>query len=360
LHHLVVTQAEECFRAAPAALSDPHPALYLARGQFFRLRLRPVMDRLLAAYATALGPLQGRVSDAQDPLRMLSQHKEWRRLLEMIDRRPPAESDPEVRGYFGKAADILYPMGGADPAKTASLLRASRIRDAALREGEPAHLFPSVGFDLVPVKHAWKLEWERMRANDAMVALDHAAVLQGFRETTGLVVWEVGGGLGIFACLFKAMFPTTRYIISDVPARLLFSETLIRATYPKACIARREGQPVPEEAHADFVLMPLPETPRAEDGPLELTVGFNGLDDLPCEMVERVIAAAHRAGGRYLHVAELSQASPRRLCDDLLEHLTPFYWPHVIPTASEKVEQAAEGRGVPSLKHTVGWRKLVV
>jgi|GEM_PF-5701578 len=319
---------------------------------------------MLAAYRMAVEHLQDAGSSDPFARDVLFPHKEWRRLLERIDRRPAAQESEAVRAFFATLAETLYPAAKGSAENAEPVLQTMRAAGDDLRAHAPDGLLPTLSIDMLPPESAWKLQWELAQAQDTMVALEHASVLQGFREDPHAVAWEIGAGFGLFACLFKTVFPRARYLISDTAPQLLAIETLIRSTFPDAAVVYRPASPAGEPPEggtasaADFVLVPLPALPAEADGPLEAVVGSNGLAELPCETVDRLVSAAHSQGARYFHVATSSMRSPRSLCDEVLAVVGRHYWPRVIPTQNQVGQKAAEEGGCILYTHTIGWRRL--
>ena len=108
---------------------------------------------------------------------------------------------------------------------------------------------------------------DTLKFYETLIAMDHAGVLEPFKEDAGKerIALEIGGGWGGFGYQFKQLFPEVTYIIVDLPQTLLFSGTYLKSLFPHADIYIEDPTDNFEDFNLgeyDFLLISAPSAKR--------------------------------------------------------------------------------------------------
>jgi putative sugar O-methyltransferase len=185
---------------------------------------------------------------------------------------------------------------------------------------------------------------ESLTYSECLLAMSLGCVLprEAGRRTT---VWEIGARWGGLAYQFKTLFPNTTYVISDSPEWLILSATYLMTAFPNMSFAFYAEGETPAWTHEDFVFVPHGALPTVTPPQIDLTVCIDSWEEMSEQEADAYARHAWHQGCPFLYTFR------RQPTDSRAEHVVAsYFWPHRIRLAYGKVE--------PSVRHTVGWRRI--
>ena len=240
-----------------------------------------------------------------------------------------------------------------------------RRRVTLLRKWQLGHvLVPEVatlgksGFMIGNERHSE----ESLRFALGAAALAEGGVLSAFRKPSDRgLVWEIGGGWGGFAYLFKTLCPNVTYLITGPLERLLVSASYVMSVCPGAR-CRFHGEPGTGDTWADWGNVDFvfaPESCLADLSPprLDLTVDIDELRGTAPARQAALVQRAHEWGSRYFY-----SMLPALAVDDPAapwDLIARFYWPHPISLRTER-SRVYRRLSPPEHEavHLIGWKRM--
>lgn len=204
---------------------------------------------------------------------------------------------------------------------------------------------------------------DTIRFFKALTALNDAAILDGFRDTTERrVVWEIGGGWGGFAFQFKTIFRNVTYLITGLPETLLVSAVYLMTAFPHARF-HFYGEPGDDVGtdgkQADFILAPEAAVPHLTPPRVDLVVDLMALRNMSERRVALHVQRAFDVGARYFYSMQPGPVFPAEP-SAAWQAIGRLYWPHPIPPRLD-ASLWVNADSVPQVDdyaHLVGWRRL--
>jgi putative sugar O-methyltransferase len=132
---------------------------------------------------------------------------------------------------------------------------------------------------------------DTLRYYESLIALDEAGLLSRFSDHNkppGTVV-EIGAGWGGFAYQFKTLFPSSRFVVIDLPQSLLFSITYLSTMFPQAMVSILEScedEEPPVVPADDFTFVPHFAIDRLRGQQVDLALNMASFQEMTDNQVE--------------------------------------------------------------------------
>ena len=125
-------------------------------------------------------------------------------------------------------------------------------------------------------------------------------------------VFEIGGGYGAPARMWKLTAGVDRYAVADFPESLFFAEVFLRANFPDANLLYvRDPADATRAGEADFVLCPIEHVESLKGVRFDLAVNTGSLPEMTEEWVRFLDGLPGRGQREPLLLAELLRAAAR-------------------------------------------------
>lgn len=206
---------------------------------------------------------------------------------------------------------------------------------------------------------------DTLKFYEVLIALDHATVLEEFRNTTERkLVWEIGAGWGGFPHVFKTVCPNVTYVIADFPELYLYSATYLSTVFPQARM--RFFGDVPEDRtfddwqSYDFILIPNTAAREAMRPPrLDLTINMVSFQEMTAAQVDEYASIAHAANCPFLYSLNRERSGYNTELESVSKILEKHYWLRPIELLPVSYQKMLEDEpSETDYRHLVGWRRL--
>jgi len=111
-------------------------------------------------------------------------------------------------------------------------------------------------------------------------------ILEAGMSPTSVV--EIGGGYGALARIMKMAYPSSTYVIVDLPHSLVFSSTFLRVNFPNArTLYIDEPHKLADIGQYDFVFVPAQFIGTVQDLDVDLAINVNSMGEMTQAAVDR-------------------------------------------------------------------------
>ncbi len=115
----------------------------------------------------------------------------------------------------------------------------------------------------------------------------------------GAAVLEIGAGYGSLARLLKRFFPHIRYVMTDLPERLVLQAYYLVHSFPGATFDIIDGTSNTGQPTADFTFVPTWRLADIPDRSIDIVVNTQSMQEMKLEQVDYYLAHVERMARGY-------------------------------------------------------------